>query len=132
MVGGVAALVVPLLHLSNRRRVATTSRLVRRAAQLGSPLRRFAADGLDARIVGHVHGASSRLGLGQTSCLARAQLAFVLLSWAGYSPVVKTGAQANVGKGGDAHAWVEIDGAAVGEDPDRLESFQNLVTVLLP
>lgn len=132
IVGGVAALVVPMLHLSNRRRVAATSRVVRRTAELGSPLRRFAGDGLDARIVGHVHGASTRLRLGQTSCLARAQLAFVLLSWAGYSPLVKTGAQANLGKGGEAHAWVEVDGSAVGEDLDHLKSFQNLVTVLLP
>ena len=53
-----------------------------------------------------------------TTCLARSQLIWLLLSLCGLSPVIRVGAGAGLGAGTMAHAWVELDGVPVADAAD--------------
>lgn len=132
VLGGVSTLIVPALHKANSRNIGKTNQVVQSVASWPVPLRPITGPEFPRHVVGHARGAAARIGLGQTSCIARSQFAYVLLTWAGYSTVVKTGAQPDVGRGGEAHAWVEVDGTAVGENPDELGTYGVLVQQALP
>ena len=113
--------------------MSRTSDVVATLARLSIPLRNVQDPADFARRIAGAAGASAlRLGLDQTSCIARAQLVFLLLSWAGLEPRVRTGVQENLGRGGEAHAWVTLDGEAVGEKLDKLATYVEIGDPLLP
>ena len=132
ILGGASLLVVPALHKYSSRNVSKTNVLVHRVASWPIPLGRITGPSFPEKVVGHARGAATRLGLGQTSCIARSQFAYLLLTWAGHSPALKTAAQPDIGRGGEAHAWIEIDGKAVGEDQHNLATYSVLREQTLP
>ncbi len=123
---------VPALHVANRVGVAKTNRVVESVAALPVRLEKIVGPNYPTRVVGHANGSAQRVRLGQTSCIARSQFAYILLSWANLSPVIKTGAQVDLSVGGEAHAWIVVDGAPVGEDEAKLGSYCVVVREMLP
>lgn len=132
VLAGVSTLIVPALHEANRRNISKVNEIAHTAASLPVPLRGLTGPEFPGHVVGHARGAAARVGLGQTSCVARSQLAYILLTWAGHSTVVKTGTQPDVGRGGEAHAWVEVNGIPVGENPENLKTYCVLIQQALP
>ena len=106
--------VLPILHLANR---LSTRRTLAAVAWLG----RYRIPRLTCRpgrIARAVNAVARLLGLQRTTCLARSQLTWLVLSLCGHRPVIRVGAEAGLGAGTFAHAWVELDGTPVGESAD--------------
>lgn len=62
--------------------------------------------------------AAARTLPGRTACLPRAIVLEALLAGAGWVPVLRIGIAPREGRARlDAHAWVELDGVAVAEEP---------------
>jgi transglutaminase superfamily protein len=66
-----------------------------------------------------VHGTAAAL---RVSCLPRALLLLRILGGYGERVSMRIGVQTTIDAGFAAHAWVEFDGAALGEHPGVLES----------
>jgi hypothetical protein len=109
-----AMLALPLLHLCNRQSARRTLAVL---ARLGRPSWTPLAS--DPIAVGRSVGYASRvLRLHDTTCLARSQLVWLLLSVGGMLPVIRVGAGAGFGAGALAHAWVELDGVPIADAAD--------------
>ena len=109
-----ALLALPLLHLCNRQSARRTLATV---ALLGQ--RSWTPLAFDPIEVGRsVIYASRVLRLHDTTCLARSQLVWLLLSVGGRMPVIRVGAGAGFGAGALAHAWVELDGVPIADAAD--------------
>ena len=65
-----------------------------------------------------VNGVARVLRMQGTTCLARSQLIWLVLSLCGHRPVIRVGAGAGLGAGTLAHAWVELDGVPVADAPN--------------
>jgi hypothetical protein len=114
IVAAVALATLPILHVSNRLSARRTLAAVAWLARL--PIPGVRCD--PARVGRAVNGVGSRLRMQGTTCLARSQLIWLLLSLCGQRPVIQVGAGAGLGNGTLAHAWVELDGAPVADAAD--------------
>jgi hypothetical protein len=117
MVAAVALPTLPLLHLCNRLSARRTLAAVARLGRLVNL--RVACD--PARVGWAVNGVAHRLRMQGTTCLARSQLIWLLLSLCGQHPVIRVGAGSGLGEGTMAHAWVELDGSSVADADDVAE-----------
>jgi len=79
-----------------------------------------------------VSGLSRRLGLGTTSCLARSQLSYLLIGGEDAGAAVVFGIEPEIGAGGEAHAWIELDGRPIGESADVQTAYLAFERPLLP
>ena len=117
LIGALAVPLLPVLHLSNRlstRRTVTTVVWLARF--------KVSSDRCDPAVVSRAVNAVARvLRLQSTTCLARSQLLWLILSVTGRRPVIRVGAGSGLGSttflGSTtlAHAWVELDGEPVGD-----------------
>ena len=114
LVAAVALPLLPVLHLGNRLSTRRTLAVVARLGRLPFP-----------RIVCHprrvgraVNGAARVIRLRSTTCIARSQLIWLILSLCGRRPVIRVGAGEGLGTGTHAHAWVEVDGIPVADASD--------------
>jgi hypothetical protein len=114
IVAAVALATLPVLHLCNR--LSTRRTLVAVAWLARLPIPGVRCD--PARVGRAVNGVASRLRMQGTTCLARSQLIWLLLSLCGQHPVIHVGAGAGLGAGTLAHAWVELDGVPVADAAD--------------
>jgi len=57
-----------------------------------------------------------------SSCLRRALTLWVLLRRGGHRPVLRIGVPSDDPRG-EMHAWIELDGKAIGDRPDVAEQF---------
>lgn len=114
VVAAVALPVLPVLHVCNRLSARRTLAAVARLARLPSPR----LDCETACIGRAVNGVARVLRMQGTTCLARSQLIWLLLSLCGQRPVIRVGAGAGLGNGTLAHAWVELDGVPVADSAD--------------
>lgn len=114
LVAAVALPTLPVLHLCNRFSTRRTLAAVAWMGRLPSP--RIRCD--PARVGRGVNGVARRLRMQGTTCLARSQLIWLLLSLCGRQPVIQVGAGAGLGAGALAHAWVELDGVPVADAAD--------------
>lgn len=104
-----AALLVAVARLLPRAGVHRTCRAVRCLAR-PSPVA--------PRRMAELVGAASRALPGTTACLPRAIALEALLSRSGHPAELRIGVAPLAGRARlDAHAWVEVGGAPVGEDP---------------
>ena len=119
-VGAIVAVpVLLLLHWINRRWQRSATATIARLGAVDVP-------GLvvDPQRVGAAVNLAGRLaGTDQTGCLARAQLIWLVISWGGARPTIRVGAGADLGVGGIAHAWVELDDQVIGESPAIAEQY---------
>jgi hypothetical protein len=109
-----AAIVVPalpILHACNKFSTRRTLAAVARLARLPCP--RIGCQ--PARVGQAVNGVARLLRMQTTTCLARSQLIWLLMSLCGQRPVIRVGAAASLGAGTLAHAWVELDGVPVAD-----------------
>ena len=114
MVVAVALPALPVLHVCNRLSTRRTLAVVAWLSRVRGP--RIACD--PARVGRAVNGAARLARMQGTTCLARSQLIWLLLTLCGQRPVIRVGAAAGLGEGTMAHAWVEIDGAPVADGAD--------------
>jgi hypothetical protein len=113
-VAAVAVPALPALHVGNRLSARRTLAVVARMGRWSIPL-------LECEPVGvgwAVNGVARVLRLQGTTCLARSQLIWLLLSLCGQRPFIRVGAGAGLGVGTLAHAWVELDGVPVADAAD--------------
>ncbi|HEU4630083.1 MAG TPA: lasso peptide biosynthesis B2 protein [Gemmatimonadaceae bacterium] len=81
-----------------------------------------------ARASRAVHRAA-RYGLFQPSCLVRSLALAELLARQGVpGPLIRVGVRRTAGVL-DAHAWIELDGRVIGDDPRRTRAFTPLGTL---
>jgi hypothetical protein len=114
VVVAVSLATLPMLHLCNRISVRRMLAGVERVGRLS-----WCRLKADPETVGRaVNYASRILRLQDTSCLARSQLIWLLLSVGGLQPVVQIGAGRELGAGVLAHAWVELNGSPVTDAAD--------------
>ena len=114
LVAALAVPTLPLLHLCNMWSTRQTLAAVTWLAGLRSPWVRC-----NPSNVGRAVNAASRLlHLQSTTCLARSQLIWLILSLCGLYPVIRVGASAGLGAGRPGHAWVELDGVPVADAMD--------------
>jgi hypothetical protein len=111
LVAAIALPVLPVLHLGNRLSARRTLAVVSRAARL--PFPRVACH--PRRVGRAVNGVARLIHLRSTTCIARSQLIWLILSLCGRHPVIRVGAGAGLGTGTLAHAWVELDGTPVAD-----------------
>lgn len=118
-----------LLHASRRVRRSPTGALVRPASD-EAPARAMPAD-----VVGRVRRADAALRRAERllprrpSCLVRALALAELLARAGVpGSLIRLGVRRD-GEAMDAHAWVELDGRVVGDDPRVARRFTPLGSV---
>lgn len=102
---------LPILHLCNKLSTQRTLAAVGKLAQLPHP--RLGCQ--PARVGQAVNGAARLLRMQTSTCLARSQLIWLLVSWCGQRPIIRLGAAAGLGAGTSAHAWVELDGVPVAD-----------------
>ena len=103
-------------------------RLQGRLLQRSSGMRTLAAGGQatkPARMTRLVGVAASLHPWLRMTCLCRALALQWMLSRRGILPVLRLGVL-NHGSGVQGHAWLELDGIPLGEDPDILERFSRL------
>ena len=114
ILAGLAAPLLPMLHVCNRSSPRRTMAGVARLAALPWPPVR-----LHPPEVGRaVNGVARILRMQGTTCLARSQLIWLLLSIGRFEPVIQVGAAPGLGSGTLAHAWVELDGVPVADPTD--------------
>jgi hypothetical protein len=114
LVAAIALPMLPILHLGNH---LSTRRTLAAVARLGRvPLPRIACR--PRRVGRAVNGVARVIGLRTTTCVARSQLIWLILTWCGLQPVIRVGAGAGLGSGTLAHAWVELDGLPVADALD--------------
>ncbi len=114
LVAAVALPMLPILHLANRLSTRRTLAVVARLGRL--PFPRIACH--PRRVGRAVNGVARVIRLRSTTCIARSQLIWLILSLCGRRPVIRVGAGVGLGAGTLAHAWVELDGVPGGR-PDR-------------
>ena len=72
---------------------------------------------------------ASRYGLFRPSCLVRSLALAHLLAREGVpGPLIRVGVRRTAGSL-DAHAWIELDGRVIGDDPRRTRAFTPLGTL---
>ena len=114
LVAAVALPILPALHVGNH---LSTRRTLAVVARLGRV--RFPAISCDPRQVGRaVNGVARVVRMRTTTCLARSQLIWLVLTLCGQHPVIRVGAGLGLGAGTRAHAWVELDGVPVADSRD--------------
>lgn len=111
IVAALAVPALPILHACNRLSARRTLAAAARLARLPSPQ----LDCQPATIGQAVNGVARLLRMQTTTCLARSQLIWLLMSLCGQRPVIRVGAAAGLGVGTLAHAWVELDGVPVAD-----------------
>ena len=114
IVAAVALPALPVLHVCNRLSARRTLTAVALLARLPGP--RPACD--PVRVGWAVNGVARVLRMQGTTCLARSQMIWLLLSLCGRRPVICVGAAAGLGEGTLAHAWVELAGIPVADASD--------------
>lgn len=114
LVAAVALPALPVLHACNRLSTRRTLNVLAWLAGLPGP--RIECD--PTRVGRAVNGVAARLRMQGTTCLARSQLIWLVLSLCGQRPVIHVGAGFGLGKGTLAHAWVELDGLPVADGAD--------------
>jgi hypothetical protein len=114
LVAAIALPMLPLLHLANRLSTRRTLAVVARLGQL--PFPRVACR--PRRVGRTVNSVAKLIGLRTTTCIARSQLIWLILSLSGQRPVIRVGAGVGLGDGTHAHAWVELDGVPVADSSD--------------
>ncbi len=117
LVAAVALPTLPLLHLANRLSTRRTLAVVARLGRL--PFPRIACH--PRRVGRAVNGVARVIRLRSTTCIARSQLIWLILSLCGRRPVIRVGAGVGLGAGTLAHAWVELDGVPVADPTDVAE-----------
>ena len=108
---------LPLLHLANRLSTRRTLAVVARLGRL--PFPRIACH--PRRVGRAVNGVARLIRLRSTTCVARSQLIWLILTLCGLRPVIRVGAGAGLGSGTLAHAWVELDGLPVADASEVAE-----------
>ena len=117
LVATLAVPVLPILHIGNRFSTRRTLAVVARLGRI--PFPKLACE---PRQIGRgVNGAARVLRLQGTTCLARSQLVWLLLSLCGRRPVIRLGSEVGLGSGTFAHAWVELDGIPIGDSANVVE-----------
>ena len=114
VVAVVALPALPVLHVCNRLSARRTLAVVAQLGRLSIP--RISCNSV--RVGWVVNGVARVLRLQGTTCLARSQLIWLLLSLCGQAPVIRVGAGAGLGAGTLAHAWVEVDGVPAVDGAD--------------
>jgi hypothetical protein len=114
VVAGVALPMLPVLHVCNRLSARRTLAAVARLGRLPS----LPIGCVPARVGWAVNGVAHVLRMQSTTCLARSQLIWLLLSLCGKCPIIRVGAGVGLGAGTMAHAWVELDGVPVADLAD--------------
>jgi hypothetical protein len=114
LVAAVALPALPLLHLANRWSTRRTLAVVARLG--GVPFPPITCH--PYRVGRTVNGVAKLIRLRSTTCLARSQLIWLMLTLGGERPVIRVGAGAGLGDGIRAHAWVELDGVPVADASD--------------
>ena len=114
VVAVVALPALPVLHVCNRLSARRTLAVVAQLGRLSIP--RISCNSV--RVGWVVNGVARVLRLQGTTCLARSQLIWLLLSIGGFDPVIQVGAAAGLGTGTFAHAWVELGGVPVADAAD--------------
>jgi len=123
--GAVAcALLVNTVNL--RRLVETLGRVAVLPLCRRFPLGHEGVDGPER--LARVAGLAAHRVQGSRACLVRSALLFWLLSARGLTPMLRLGVT-KTGGAFSAHAWVELDGRAVGE-PDEGPEFVRLVALV--
>ena len=111
LAAAIAVPALPILHLSNWFSTRRTLGVVAWMARAPFP-----QSGCEPARVGQaVNGVARLLRMRTTTCLARSQLVWLLLSLCGKLPVIQVGAATGLGAGTLAHAWVELDGRPVAD-----------------
>lgn len=113
LLGLMAALpvVAALLRLSG---VMRTARLLERMSGNSPPRRADGVDMKDAQRLAQLAAVAGRRGAIAATCLRQALLVHWLLRRRGFSPELKLGVRKDADTF-DAHAWVELQGAALGQ-----------------
>ena len=82
-----------------------------------------------AQIASAVASASARLP-GKATCLARSLATLALLKRHRFDAELRLGVARNDARDVIAHAWVEVDGAALNERPGEFEPFEGLESLI--
>ncbi len=125
-----AVVIVPVLHLASRWSLRRTTGAVTAIATL-----EITRCGLrpDAAAVARAAKRGGHLiGRQDSSCLARSQFVWLVLTSSGRSPLLWLGAGSGMATGGRAHAWVELDGVPIGEPIDVADVHPPFDHPLLP
>lgn len=102
-----------------RRSLALAERLSRHR----SPRSASGADLERAETLARLAAIAGRRGMVQATCLRQALAVYLLLRRRGLAPALKLGVDRQ-GSQPDMHAWVELDGQALGQTEVRHASFE--------
>jgi hypothetical protein len=114
VVVAIALITLPVLHLCNHLSTHRTLAGVGGLGRLSWNL--FSGD--PVTVGRSVNYAARIMRLQGTTCLARSELIWLLLSAGGLQPVIRVGAGSGLGAGTLAHAWVELHDLPVADSSD--------------